>query len=201
MTVNASGVVPVSPSATDASRDRQRRPRAEPGDLRVVVAGAARAVAVEVGRPVGVDVRGPHLHQVAVQRRVDEQVVQRLRLALEDVRVRRRGHVAPPGRPTGCAGPASYSGPSWSRRRRLASGRPGAGRRSGRRRTTIRACGVAASIAVTIAAPYAACSRRCPTRLSGPDEKWLLTAHSRNVLRRRPARPRRRTCATCGARV
>ncbi len=48
--VNTAGVVPELPSATLTLGDRERRARAEPGDLRVVVADAARAV-VRRSRP------------------------------------------------------------------------------------------------------------------------------------------------------
>ncbi len=51
-----------------------------------------------------------------------------------------------------------------------------------------------------IAAPYAACSVRWPTRPSGPDEKWLLTAHRSNVSWL-PGDADTRKWATCGARV
>ena len=55
-------------------------------------------------------------------------------------------------------------------------------------------------MAAAIAAPYAACSVRCPTRASGVEEKWLLTAHS-GWRSDDPGAAATRNFATCGARV
>ena len=126
-----------------------RRPRPRPCRRRSATPGSGTgppagrgpgppgAVTGELGRPVRVDVRRPDLHQIAVQRVVDEQVVQRLRLPLEAVRVRRRRHVGDQVVPevvqTGLVERRELV------RRGVAcrssrSGRPGGGRRSGPRR-------------------------------------------------------------------
>ena len=99
--------------------------------------------------------------------------------------------------------PASYSGASWSDGVgfwAVAIGSSGRGKTFRSPPYTTRAFGSLVSTAWTIAAPYAACSRRCPTRLSGPDEKWLATAQSVNrSVDPGPAFTVNR--ATCAARV
>ena len=103
------------PLTTDVSATRSDALAAEPGHLRVVVAGPAGAVAVKSAGQSALMCAARICTRSSSSAVVDEQVVERLRLALEAVRVRAAGTSATRSSHRLCS-PASVQRPELVRR-------------------------------------------------------------------------------------